>query len=579
MARRRIWLVMLAAAAAVVTGASVASAAPPVDQLVSVGSPPTPFSQNKQNEPALAIDPSNPNVVVAGANDEIDDESCAAGAPNTCPFTTGVGVSGVYFSFTGGSSWTQPTYTGWTARDCLGPAPCTPHVGPIGTLPGYYETGLVSGGDPAVTFGPRPDASGNFSWTNGSRLYYANLASNFSAERSDEAFRGFEAVTVSRTDDVAAAAAGSNSAWYSPVIISKQSSTTFSDKEQIWADSSASSPFFGNVYTCWASFRSNSRGNAFPTPLIVSTSRDGGDTWTTKQVGPATDTGNRTQPDGCTVRTDSQGNVYVFGIGARGGQSYQMMYRSTDGGAHFVGPTLITPVVAPGVFDPVEGRPVMDGIAGARIDLAAGPNVDIANGRPTGSPATDEIFMTWADGRDGLNNEHMMLTWSTNGGQSWAAPMVVPVAPGDRPFYTAPAVSPDGQDLYIVYNAYTTPYRNNTTDPRNLVGVVLHADVSGGVPGAFTELDRSANGDPRGSSANSLTSEFLGDYVYASATNDRMVGVWNDTSNAADCPAVDAYRASLYTATPIPAPDVLASCPATFGNSDIRGAALADPTP
>jgi hypothetical protein len=221
----------------------------------------------------------------------------------------------------------------------------------------------------------------------------------------------------------------------------------------------------------------------------------------------------------------------------------------------------------------------MDGIAGARIDLAAGPNVDIANGRPTGSPATDEIFMTWADGRDGLNNEHMMLTWSTNGGQSWATPMVVPVAPGDRPFYTAPAVSPDGQDLYIVYNAYTTPYRNNTTDPRNLVGVVLHADVSGGVPGAFTELDRSANGDPRGSSANSLTSEFLGDYVYASATNDRMVGVWNDTSNAADCPAVDAYRASLYTATPIPAPDVLASCPATFGNSDIRGAALADPTP
>jgi len=361
--------------------------------------------------------------------------------------------------------------------------------------------------------------------------------------------------------------------------VSRQSNTTFSDKEQIWADNAASSPFFGNVYVCWSDFRSNSRGNAFPTPLKVGVSRDGGASWTTKQVGPATDNGIQTQPDGCTVRTDSQGNAYVFGIANRGGQSFEAMYKSTDGGAHWVGPTLITPVVRPGVFDPVQGRPVMDGIAGARVDLAAAPSVDIANGKPTGTGGTDEIFMSWVDGSAGLNNEHEMLTWSTDGGASWASPMVVPVAAGDRPFYTAPAVSPSGSDLYLVYNAFTTPYRDNTTDPRNLVGVVLHADVAGGTPGAFTELDRSANGDPRGSSANSLTSEFLGDYVYGSASDAGAVLVWNDTSNAADCPAIDAYRASLYTSTPGTAPDVLGSCPATFGNSDIRGGFFADPTP
>ncbi len=577
--RAKHFLVIVAAGAATLAAATVAVAAPPTDVLVSVGSPTTPFSQNKQNEPAVAIDPSNPNVVAAGANDEIDMESCAAGAPNTCPFTDGVGVSGVYFSFTGGSSWTQPTYSGWTARDCLGPAACVPHVGPIGTLPGYLSAGLVADGDPALTFGPRPDANGNFSWSNGSRLYYANLTSNFGATRSLETFRGFEAVAVSRTDNVQAAAGGNDSAWMSPVIISKQSSTTFSDKEQITADSAASSPFFGNVYACWASFRSNSHGRAFPTPLTVAVSRDGGSTWTTKQVGPATDNRNNTQPDGCTIRTDSQGNAYVFGIGTRNGQSVQMMYRSTDGGSHWAGPTVIASVVSPGVLDPVLGRPVMDGIAGARVDLAAGPSVDIANGRPTGSGASDEIFMSWADGRAGLNHEQLMLTWSTDGGQTWATPTAVPLAAGDRPVYTAPAVSPNGNDLYLVYNAFTTPYRNNTTDPRNLVGVVLHADVTGGVPGTFTELDRSANGDPRGTSQNGLTAEFLGDYVYASATNSTVTGVWNDASNAADCPAIDAYRASLYTATPQPAPDVLASCPATFGNSDIRGGQFADPTP
>ncbi|HYU03463.1 MAG TPA: hypothetical protein VEL02_06440, partial [Jatrophihabitantaceae bacterium] len=125
------------------------------DTLVTVGSPTTPFSQNKQNEPAVAIDPNNPNVVVAGANEEVDMESCAAGAPNTCPFTPGVGVSGLYFSTNGGGTWTQPTYPGgWTARDCLGPAACVPHVGSIGTLPHYFEAGLVADGDPAVAFGP-----------------------------------------------------------------------------------------------------------------------------------------------------------------------------------------------------------------------------------------------------------------------------------------------------------------------------------------------------------------------------------------------------------------------------------------
>ncbi|TDU91396.1 hypothetical protein EV138_5002 [Kribbella voronezhensis] len=576
-APRRV-IASVAVLAAAFAGAAVAAFASPADQEVTVGSPSTPFSQNKQNEPAVAIDAHDPSVMAAGANDEIDMESCAAGDPTTCPFTDGVGVSGVYFSFNRGA-WTQPTYTGWTARDCLGPAACTPHVGPIGTLPHYYEAGLVSDGDPAVAFGPRLGAGGTFSWNNGSRLYYANLTSNFSADRRLETFRGVEAIAVSTTDNVRAAAANDASAWSAPVIISKQSATTFSDKEQIWADNAASSRFFGHVYVCWSSFRSNSRGQAFPVPLTVARSADGGLSWITKQVGPATSNGLNSQPDGCVVRTDSAGNVYVFGIGTRHGTTYQMMYRSTDGGAHWTGPLLVATVVEPGVFDPVQGRPVMDGIAGARVDLAGGPNVDIANGRPTGAGATNEMFMTWADARQGLNHEQLMLTWTRDGGQSWATPSAVPIASGDRPFYSAPAVSPDGSDLYVVYNAFTTPYRDDTTSARGLVGVVLHANVVNGVPTGWSELERSPVGDPRGSSANALISEFLGDYVYAAATNDFAVAVWNDTRDAAPCGSINAYRASLYTANPLSPPNVLGTCPATFGNSDIFGGTYTDPTP
>src|SRR6266702_4472006 len=180
------------------------------------------------NEPALAVDANHPKVLVAGSNDEIDMEACNAGTDNTCPFTPGVGTSGVYFSFDSGATWTQPTYTGLSARACQGVVgdtdpPCTPQVGPIGTLPKYFENGLVSDGDPGVAFGPRK-RNGAFAWANGSRLYYSNLTSNVNGKR-DETFKGFEAIAVSRTDDVQLASTGDNNAWMAPVLVSKQSST------------------------------------------------------------------------------------------------------------------------------------------------------------------------------------------------------------------------------------------------------------------------------------------------------------------------------------------------------------------
>jgi hypothetical protein len=577
--RKLLLLALLAAVPLVVVSAGGAATG---DTLVTKGSPTTPFSQNKQNEPALAVDAFQPNIMVAGANDNIDMEACNAGADTTCPFTPGVGVSGVYFSFDSGNTWTQPTYTGWTARGCLGvvgPDPgCTPQVGSIGTLPKYYENGLVSDGDPAVAFGPVRGSDGTFKWSNGERLYYANLTANFGATRSEEAFKGFEAIAVSRTDNVAAAAAGDASVWKDPVLVSKQSSTTFSDKEQIWADNAASSKFFGTVYLCWASFRGQEKSpNAAPAPLIVAVSHDGGDTWTQHQITGAANNGQRNPLDGCTVRTDKSGNAYVFGVASFQGQTSEYMSVSTDGGSSWSRPTpVVGPVTQPGVVDPVIGRPVIDGVAGARSDLAPAPSVDIANGAPTGTDGTDRIVMSYVSGD--ISAPHVYFTESSNQGQTWSAPRPVESA-GDRGLYAAPAISPNGTDVYVVYNAFTTPFRTNTTDPRVLVGVVLHADTGAGGTGAFAELHRGAPGDPRGSSQNNLQAEFLGDYVYAVATRSLGAAVWNDARNAADCPAMDAWRQSLESGTPIATPAPQQDCPAAFGNSDIYGGSFADPTP
>jgi hypothetical protein len=551
---------------------------------VNVGSPTSPFSQNKQNEPALAVDASRPNVLVAGANDLIDMEACNAGPDTDCPFTPGVGTSGIYFSFNSGTTWVQPTYTGWTARGCLGPAACVPHFGSIGTLPWYYEAGLVTQGDPAVAFGPRRGANGKFSWGNGSRLYYATLVSNFSAVRTETAFKGFEAVAVSRLDapftGLTATIASNKANWKAPVIVTKQNSALFSDKEQIWADNAASSPFFGNVYVCNSAFRGSGA-----VPVMVSVSSDGGNTWISQQVTSATSNALHGYRTGCTIRTDSHGVVYLAvahfastntipGIGSHD------LLKSFDGGHTWTKPVAIFSMNDACYHgDPVFNECVEDGIAGARSDLVAAPALDIANGAPFGANATNEIVDAWADGRFGLNNEKVMLSYSTNGGNSWSIPKPISSA-GDRGFYAAPALSPNGRDLYVVYNAFTTPFRNNTSSPRGLVGVVKHADIgAGGAPIGWSVLHRGAVGDPRASSANSLVAEFLGDYVYAVATNTYGAGVWNDVRNGADCPAIDAYRLSVQNGGSVPTPAPQQACPATFGNSDIFGGSYADPTP
>ena len=601
--RRRSWT---AAVLMLLTVGFATTAAAATQALVTVGSPTSPFPRNKQNEPAVAIDASRPGILAAGSNDEIDNAPCGttifATEESPCPFTPGVGGSGVYFSFNNGASWVQPTYTGWSARTG------TPQVGPIGTIPWYYENGLVSDGDPAVAFGPIP-RNGQFSWANGSRLYYANLTSNFPAglyasgatpEELDEEeapernlalreqgfaesgpVKGIEGIAVSRADNVTATNYSDKSVWMPPVIASKAASNTqFADKEQVWADNAESSAFFGNVYVCYGQFIG---GGA--EPLIVAISRDGGSTWEQKQVSRAAARSPiHFGQSGCTIRTNSHGVVYVmyqtFQAGLPGTSGHELV-RSYDGGTTWTRPQLVTTLLDNCfVVDPVIGRCVEDGIAGARNDLSASPNVDIANGAPSGAGAPNTIVDNYITG-PALNQEKVYLTWAVANEQAgrvppgqapsltWSEPQQVSEN-GDRGFYTAPALSPNGGQLYVVYNAYTNPYRETTFTSRGLVGVFRTATMGPGGPSAWSTLHRSPVGDPRASSQNDLQAEFLGDYVYADATNTYGVAVWNDVRGGAVCEAMNEWRRDLRTEEDAgDPPNPVDACPPSFGNTDI----------
>jgi hypothetical protein len=502
-------------------------------------------------------------VLAAGANDLVDSAPCNG---SSCDLTPDIGISGIYFSLNQGESWVQPTYTGLTARSG------TPQPGPINTLPWYYENGMSSHGDPALAFGPRPDANGSFSWANGSRLYYANLAFPIAGRAP---FTGASAVAVSRTDNVAAAAAGDKGAWMAPVIVTRQNPALLSDKEDIWADNAATSRFFGNVYVCNVAFRSI--GGA-PEPVVFSRSTDGGATWRQRQLSAATNNAQTGGRQGCAIRSDSTGTVYVVweGTDIHTRQSVFYLARSFDGGNNFERPRAVVDVVDVGVPDPVSGRIVFDGYAGTRTDSF--PSLGVANGAPTGAGATNTLVLTWPDARNGLNHEQALVRTSTNQGLSWSAP-VNAAEVGDRPDNPAVAISPTGSDLYLVYNGYLQPFQTTTANPRRMQGVVRHANLSaGGAVGAWSTLHRGAVGDARGTTR-TLNREAVYDYNYAAATRTYGAAVWMDVRNAADCPAVDAYRQSLIDGTPIAAPSPLTDCPAQFGNEDIYGGTYLDPTP
>jgi hypothetical protein len=292
------------------------------------------------------------------------------------------------------------------------------------------------------------------------------------------------------------------------------------------------------------------------------------------------------------VRTDSHGTVYVFteltanrAIAGPPGQGKPPLdstqdapvrFKSTDGGATWSRQSTLFRVTDNCEFvDQLSDRCIMDGQTGTRTDLGSGPSVDIANGAPTGTDATNLIVDAWSDAGAGINHEQSRVSWSADGGASWHDPVAVS-APGDRPLFTAPALSPSGDRAYVVYEAVTSPWAGSDVfSPRPYHGVFVSAPVTAAGPAGWTTVYDGPLGDLRATyPGHHLNQERIGDYLYAAASRDYGIGVWIDARNAEVCPALQDWRASsLAAGAPVfPAPWPLADCPAGFGNSDVWAA-------
>jgi hypothetical protein len=174
-----------------------------------------PGMKTAQNETPLAVNPSDPNNLVAGANDYRLYEA----SENRYD-----GSGGFYRSSDGGQSWSTGFLPGLVRANTDAPGP--------------YE----SAGDPSIAAGPN------------NTFWYANLAFN----RSDDA----NAVAVSRSGD-------GGSTWATTFVLQTSAAggaTLFNDKEWVAAD-----PNNPNVaYVTWTQFHSSPGGNTISSPIVVS---------------------------------------------------------------------------------------------------------------------------------------------------------------------------------------------------------------------------------------------------------------------------------------------------------------------
>jgi hypothetical protein len=514
--RRKLRLVAAATTAvlATVAGGSTASGATASEHLVSPAA--THFPQNKQNESTVAVNPTNPSIAAAGANDEIQEPDCtpATGGSSSCPFSPTVDTMGVYITTNGGSSWTQQI------------------------LDAFPATQFVTDGDPALAWGPKPTAGG-FSFASGARLYAATLLGS-------PAFGPMqEQIGLFYSDNL-------GTSWTGPIVISTRGNpVNFNDKIAIATDTNPLSPNFGNLYVSWTLFTGNPNGNFgeadvfSPEPIVTARSTDGGNTFSNPvHLTDAANNGSVGGRQGSTPEVAPNGDVYVFWRGAIDRQNAVLGARSTDGGRTFARPFLVSHT---------DNNP--SPLPGASFRDNSFPNADI------GSDGTLYVVWTNYTGGHGV----VKLATSTNNGASWSTSTAASVASRSA-FY--PAVAVNGSNVFIGFNALDDVSAGTAPG----AGVVFYdayyvLSSNGGTTfGAAVKIS-AMHSDPDAASTNGLTAQFLGDYNGADVGSDGTFWfTWTDTRNGATCPAIDSWRASGFTTT---RPNIYDSCPAGFGNSDI----------
>ena len=420
-----------------------------------------------QNETTIAVNPANPNNLVAGANDYRD-----------CCVVSGTsfrndGSGWVYVSMNGGTTWANMKLPG---------------LGSSGDPQGVFKK-LTSVGDPTIAFGAN------------NTVYYANIGFN-RVDESDGIF-----VSVSHNG---------GATWDNPVLVANSGGATFfNDKLWIGAD-----PNSGQVIITWTRFKDNPQYGYVESPIVAATSNNYGASWSSwvDVSGPFK------YNKGSVPFYGNDGNIYVSFEGAVAADNYfdyNIVAKSTDGGKTFA-----QKVVSRNVdenFPIFGGRGVLTGLH-FRTNTFPALTVDRVTGKlylawADNRHGDSTMFCDPAYGRSGCATTHVQVfIQSSTDGVNWTAPRQLTTTPEDKIY---PWVAANGGNVIVSY--YTREFAGSAS--LQIDYAYVKSNDGGATWSSSTRLTEQSS-DP---GIQFTLGAFIGDYTGVAIGSDNIAHpVWTD---------------------------------------------------
>jgi hypothetical protein len=482
--------------------------APNVDQIVgdtvvSVGS--QAGCSAAQNETTIAVNPNNPNNIVAGAND-YRLFNTREGRNDSSSFA--------YTSFDGGQTWANVAMPGLAFP-----------TGGVGALSWFDASG-----DPVVAFGPN------------NTVYFGSIAFSRSAPLGGQLA---SAIVVNVSHD-------GGLHWDGPSVIAIDGVTPagtpvathiFNDK--IWL---AADPTSGTVYVTWTKFTFDQDDNYIESPIVVSASTDfGAHFGAANRVAPSLNgfAGGVTPYDqGSNPQVGNDGTLYVAyeasvcataACDQPGDRDATVVATSRNHGSTFTQAIVDTNYD----FPPT--------LTGQNFRLNSYPQLtyDRVNGKLT---------VTWSDDRNGQYDPATGRSIRTNGdnivsssgnGNQWSRPVVIGTAEDE--FFSA-AAARDGK---VAVTSYTRHYDPNGI---NLDYVYWAGAGTQSLAKAAIQRITTASQNPQvqfiavAPDGTEIQGVFIGDYSAVSIGSDlRIHPCWTDFRGrpGTNTPNQDAYTQSI----------------------------------